>query len=425
MKKLNVALLLLFGLIALFPAVLSAQLFGEKDEVIVRYKAALAKNDYEAAVTIVCDAAKTDQKKYEKRCVSAQQDANKQLQKLDGFFNTGKTEFDHKDYAGAVRDLSKVNFGVHKAEAQQLLKDANDALGHPQLLAANKVTLSVAEAAYGRGDFTAARQNAAEIKVVELLPMAQQMLKNIHTYEEAIQQADQALKDHNYAAAQQKYKFALAINANGPGNPNSRLQEIAAAVAAAKGAPATKPDTSATIAVNAGPTDTKKVDASAPTGVNDKLKAALAEAHAAEAGKNNDAAIAAYDRALAINPYLTEALTGKQKLVDALQKDGDALESKLASGISSFYKSHFTESSAALSLYLTAGGTHNKGAAHFYLGATLASEALLSDPQTKVEKKTLHDQALMEFQLARREHYQPVQKYLSPRILALWNESPT
>ena len=424
MKNLNTAFFWVGLLIAFAPATVFADHnpFGDKDDVTVRYKAALARNDIEQAVSIVCNAARNDPKKYEKRCISAQQDASKQLQKLDGFFIAGKKELGERNYAGAVRDLGKVTAGSHKDEALALLKEASEGLAHPQLLATNRVTLGVAQAAYARGDLIAAKLNASEIKASELLPIAQQMLNNIRAYEDAMQQASQAVREHNYAAAQQKYRFALAVNANGPGDPGGKLQELVTLSNSAKVSPSSKAEN----AILARPTtpDTKKAEAVNSTGGQEKLKVALADAHAAELAKNTEAAVAAYDRALAINPKLAEAVAGKQSLLDLSQKTARTTEARLAGGIRSYYTSHFTESAAALSLYLTAPGTHNKGAAHFYLGATMAAEALLSDPKVKSDSDTLQQQALHEFQLARREHYQPVQRYLSPRILALWNESP-
>jgi hypothetical protein len=409
------------ALLLLTPCMLYAE--KDTDDVMARYKAALSRNEGEQAVSIVCEAAKTDPKKYEKRCSSAQQDLNKQLFKLDSLFNTGKSELEHKDYGAAVRDLSKITFGVHRVEAQHLIQEANDAQGHPQLLAADKITFGVAQAAYLRGDLPAAKLNASQVKVSELLPLAQQMLNNIRTYEEAIQQGDAAMQEGNYTAAQQKYTFAVAINANGPGNPAAKLQQLATLASAPK-KPAVKVTPATGAAANLPPSDGKKAEVPSAADNAEKIKAALAEARTAAAANNAEAAIAAYDRVLSLNPRLPEAVAGRQKLLDGLQKDVQSLEVKLAVGIRSYYRSQFTESAAALSLYLNAGGERYKGAAHFYLGATLATRALLLDPQNDADSKTLEQRALLEFQLARREHYQPVQKYIAPRVLALWNESP-
>jgi tetratricopeptide (TPR) repeat protein len=422
MKNRGAALFLLLGLLLAAPHAIRA----EKDEINARYKEAMARNDVEQAMSILCDAAKVDPKKYEKRCTNAQVDANKQLQKFEILFNTGKAELDRKDYSGAIRDLEKITFGVRKAEAQNLIHEANDAQGHPLVLAQNRTTLGVAQAAYLRGDFTAAKQTASQVKVPELQPQAQQMLNNIRTYEQAIQEADSAMKSGNLAAAQQKYNFALAINANGPGDPSGKLQQIATQSAASKSSVA-KIDTSTPTATGGG--DAKKTNPLSTLDAAAKLKIDLFEAHAAEASGNNDAALAAYERALALNARLPEALAGRQRILEAVQKDVQALESKLVNGIRSYYGSHFAASGDAISLYLKAGGTHNKGAAHFYLGATFASEAILADTNGKTRSDTspgkLRERALQEFQLARREHYQPIQKYIAPKVLALWKESPS
>ena len=106
MKNRSAALFLLLGLLLAAPHAIRA----EKDEINARYKEAMARNDVEQAMSILCDAAKVDPKKYEKRCTNAQVDANKQLQKFEILFNTGKAELDRKDYSGAIRDLEKITF---------------------------------------------------------------------------------------------------------------------------------------------------------------------------------------------------------------------------------------------------------------------------------------------------------------------------
>ncbi|WP_263385339.1 tetratricopeptide repeat protein [Granulicella arctica] len=324
-----------------------------------------------------------------------------------------------KDYSGAVKQFSKITFGLRHDDAVHLMQEAKNAEGHPQLLAANKETLIAAQAAYDRGDLATAEANAKQVQVPELQSSVQQILTNIRIYQDAMQAGDAAKQNGNYQAAQQKYKFAMVIRPNGPGNPGGKLQEVEVLLAAATvNKPSTPPPTKPVVA------DTKKPVEIPKAPDNDaKIRAALAEGHAAESRKDVDAALQAFERVLAINPRQAEALAGKQHIMDNMQKTPQGLENTLSIGLHDYYRSQLAEAGDAISLYLTAGGVRNRGVAYFYLGATFASQALLADPRGKTEHKSLEQHALLEFQQARCEHYQPIEKYLSPKVLALWNKS--
>lgn len=373
----------------------------QADDLYQQYKAATAKGQYEMAAALLCKAANIDQAKYGKECANAQAFVNNRLQRYDSFFVTGKSEFEIKDYVGAIRDLSKIDFGPHREEAQKLIAQANDFINHPQPVDTNPQALKAAQLAYENGDFATAEANAAQVKSAELLPQAQVILSNIRAYNNNMQQGDAFLASKNYSAAQQRYNAALAIKSNGPGNPSGKLQQIATL---SKGTqqPGNKPN----------PQDNAQ-----------RIQAGLSEAQAAAAKGNWQAALAAYGRVLDLDPKQPEALAGRTQAQAALTKDPQALEDTLVSGVRAYYESHFPEAREAISLYLTAGGTRNKGAAYFYLGATMISQAFVADPKKPDNSDRLRQSALQQFQQAKQEKYKPVEKYVSPKVLAVWNQA--
>jgi tetratricopeptide (TPR) repeat protein len=396
------------------------------DDLFAKYKDAMAANQVEQALTYLCSAAELDPKKYEKKCTAAKQHANEQLKQFDDFYTAGQAAMQKKDYDTAIKTLGKVTFGTHHADAQHLIQEANSSLNHPQVLAAEKITLGVAQAAYAKGDLTAASTSASQITSAELQAAKSQILTNIKVYQDAMTAGDDELKAGHYAAAQQKFKFAVAVNPNGPGNPISKLQQASIQVDAAAAAknPATNASTQPTTGTNpktAASTDQKKDDAPL-TGDALKIKTSLADGRTAESKKDLAAALTAYEQVLALNPKQADALAGKQRIMAGMQKSPQGIEQTLAAGLRSYYHSRFVEADDALTLYLTAGGSRNKGVAFFYLGATFATESMLAS-STSHEDRILQQRALKQFQQARCEHYNPVEKYLSPKVLAIWSKS--
>jgi hypothetical protein len=395
-------ILLLLGILLCAPTALFAD-----QQADALYKQSQATNDQQAAVELLCKAAELDPATYSKKCNDAKQYLDSRLQKFDGLFVSGKTKFDAKQYTDAVTDLSKIFYGPRRDEAQKLIAQANDIINHPQPVDNSPTALKAAQQAYDNGDFATAEANAGLVKAPELQSPAQAILSNIRNYRDDMQQAEAFRTDKNYAAAQQKYSAALSIKSNGPGNPSAQLQELAVLV---------KQQNGAAVAGNK----------QAPPDNSARIKASLADArdHMAKGDLQN--ALNAYNQVLALDPRQPDALAGKEQVNEAmkaaLSKDPKALEDTLVGGIRSYYESHFTEARDAISLYLTAGGTRSKGAAYFYLGATMLSQAIVSSPKSIQERDRLQKSAALQFQQAKQERFKPIEKYVSPRILAVWNQ---
>jgi hypothetical protein len=53
----------------------------------------------------------------------------------------------------------------------------------------------------------------------------------------------------------------------------------------------------------------------------------------------------------------------------------------------------------------------------------MLSQAIVSDPKDKSDHDRLEQSALQQFQQAKQQRFQPVEKFVSPRILAVWNQA--
>ncbi len=387
-------------------------------------KEAKAEGKLDQVATYLCQAAAIDAKKYEKHCERARSDASVRLQEFEGDFGNGKFEFDHKDYAGSIRDLKKILYGPHMGEAARLIERAK-ALQMGNADPTGMPLLRTAQAAYEHGSFDVAAAAASKVTAVNLKPAAIQILNNIKIYQATLAEAEALERHGDLKEAQNKYKFALSIKANGPGNPTEGVQRIAASLAQQK--------------LDAEKAQAAKADPLA-------LKNALAKAQQDEKQGNWKSALTDYDAVLSLDSSQAEATQGKQRVLAQIRqsanssknllrkKDGskdvnsplasgahaeDLLEVQLEKGIQAFYASEFSEANHDLVEYLNAGGGTYKGAAHFYLAACLWSQALLADPKDTHVSSWQQD-AREHFRLAGLEKYKPIERLISPRIFAEW-----
>ncbi|HYK35037.1 hypothetical protein [Alloacidobacterium sp.] len=371
------------------------------------YKQSQATSDQQAAVELLCKAAELDPATYGKKCNDAKQYLDGRLQKFEGLYVSGKAKFEAKQYTDAISDLSKIYFGPRHADAQQLIAQANDAINHPQpsIDVTSATALKAAQQAFDNGDFPTAETNAGLVKAPDQLPQAQTILSNIRNYHDDMQQAEAFKADKNYSAAQQKYNDALRIKSNGPGDPAGKLAGLASLM---------KQPNGTTVAGNKPPDNSVRINA------------ALADARDHLAKSDWQGALTACNQVLTLDPRQPEALTCREKAQDglkaALASDPKALEDTLVRGVRDYYESHLTDARDALSLYLTAGGNRSKGAAYFYLGATMLSQAILSSPKSKEERDSLQQNAIQQFQQAKQQGFKPMEKNVSPKILAVWNQ---
>jgi hypothetical protein len=362
----------------------------------------------------LCEAANLDAPHFGKRCERARADAEKKIQEFGKDLETGKLELQRKDFAGAIRDLSKIVFGPSRDEAQGLVLQAKAFLPGPDFEAANQAVLRAAIAAYQRGNFDAAATLANEVHSAALQPTAKQLLTNIKMYQDTMARAALLAQSADYKGAHEAYALAVKINANGPGSPADKLRDVDAKLASQAAEAAAKSQQAAEAAEAA-----QKAENVA------KVKDGLAQARRDEAKGDFKAALQGFEGVLTLDGRQAEALAGKQRILTKFRSDPKALVESLEDGIRSYYSSQFEQAADSISDYLNNknGALQYKGAAHFYLGASLLSEAILTDPHDEAHASNLRQSAEQQFAAARQEKYKPAESLVSPRILEEWTKS--
>jgi hypothetical protein len=390
----------------------------------LRDLAGIAKNsgDLLANANYICQAAALDSKKYEKKCVRAKEDANNALLQFQINLNTGRTEIQHKDYGGALRDLAKITFGPNRPEAQDLMQLARIASngGTPVDLTSYEA-LKSARAAYARGDFDVAQSEAKRVQSPPLQNATNKLLTNISIYRDMMKQAEALTRSGDLKGAEQKYEFAALIKQNGPGQPQDRLQELRAAEAQdANAKPAPPPPAQPPVPVQ--PQALSKAPPPAQTR-NNRGKTTISSnpaTHERRQGLGEDAR--QLPKSSQANAQKTEDVSDKKTTPENIQQDSEGAEESLTQGVANFYASHFSHADDAIEVYLQGGETHYAGAAHFYLGASFFTQALLTSPKDRPRAESLRQKAQAQFTAAKQLHYKPVESAVSPKVLGEWTQ---
>jgi hypothetical protein len=113
-------------------------------------------------------------------------------------------------------------------------------------------------------------------------------------------------------------------------------------------------------------------------------------------------------------------VAGTKATPEKIQEVPQPMQASLVEGVKDFYASRFSHADDAIKMYLQTGGTNYAGAAHFYLGASLLTQALLTSPNDRPRAESLRQQAWTEFTSAKQLHYEPVESAVSPKVLGEW-----
>lgn len=367
----------------------------------------------------LCQAAALDSKKYEKKCARAKEDANKALVQFQMDLDTGRTEIQQKDYGGALRDLGKITFGPNKSEAQDLTQLARIASngGTPVDLISYEAFKS-ARAAYLRGDFDVVQSEAKRVQSPPLQNAINKLLTNISIYRDMMKQGEALARSGDLKGAEQKYQFAVDIKQNGPGQPQDRLrelQEAEAEAATAKPVPPPQP------LVPVQPQTLSKTTPPSQTS-NDRGKTKMSPSPASHEQKQALGKDAQLLKSAQTNARKVEDVSGRKAASEKTQQDPEEMEDSLTQGVADFYASHFSLADDAIEVYLQGGGTNYAGAAHFYLGASFLSQALLTSPNDRPRAESLQQQARAQFTAAKQLHYKPIESAVSPKVLGEWTQ---
>jgi hypothetical protein len=376
-------------------------------------KQAKDQGDLAQMANYLCEAAKLDASHYGKRCERARADEEKKMQEFKTDLETGTQELQHNDLAGAIRDLSRIVFGPNRGQAQLLILKAKASLPGPEFEAANQAVLRAATADYLRGDFDAASSQASEVHSAALQPEAKLMLSEIKEYQDAMARAALLAQSANYKGAHDAYALAVKINPNGPGSPADKMRDMDSKLASQAAEAAAQSQQAA-----AAETLQRAEDAA-------KVRDGLAQARRDEAKGDFKTALHGFESVLTLDGRQAEALAGRQRVLARLRSDSQELVDGLEQGIRSYYSSQFEQAANSISGYLNSKNEalHYKGAAHFYLGASLLSEAILAAPHDEAHASSLRQSAEQQFVAARLEKYNPVEHLVSPRVLEEWTKS--
>jgi hypothetical protein len=384
-------------------------------------KQAQSSGDLESVANYFCQAAAQD-KKYGKRCEKAREDAAKALDEFKADLNMGREELERKDYVAALRDLGKITFGPLKREAQGLILQDRLESGTLSPVQVSQLALAEASAAYAHGDFGTAEGWLKRVQAPAFQAAAGQLQANINAYRNTMNQADTLARSGDFKGAAQKYQFAATIRPNGPGEPLEHLRQVLDAQEKVDLKNAQQPP-----AQPAPPQQAHALADDKPAPVNtdsaEKIKSKLAVARRQEAKGDVNGALQGYDAVLKLDNKQPDALAGRKRLLEQMRGNENALAESLNEGITEFYASHLTKANEIIGNYLQQGGREHVGAAHFYLGATLLSQALLTDPKDKTGADALRRQGQEQLALARQSHYVPLDSVVSPKILVLWAQA--
>jgi predicted TPR repeat methyltransferase len=381
-------------------------------------KQARKSGDLQGEANDLCQAARLDAKKYQKKCEKAQEDLQKTLTQFQADLDTGRAEMQRKDFSGAVHDLSKITFGPALEQAHGLIQQARiegNLLPPDQV---SQLALAAADAAYARGEFDKAEDMLKRVQSPSMKTAANQLATNINLYRTTMKQADALAQSGDFKGAAEKYQTAVTIRPNGPGQP---LEHARAALEAQAKADQEKAQQAASQPSVQGPT--AEESASAKGNSPEKIKGVLRFAHREEATGNLKNALQAYQSVLVLDSRQAEASAGKRRVLEQMKSTADSIESSLIEGIAEFYASKFDTAEQMIGKYLQSEGGQHAGAAHFYLGAALLCQVLLSDPKNMTHTSDLRHQAEDQFALAKQLHYAPLATAVSPRILATWSQA--
>jgi hypothetical protein len=330
-----------------------------------------------------------------------------------------------KRYAKYVSSLDP---DTHR-QAEQLLAKLSAADAAPATAAAaapaqpgQGALLAQALTAFDSGNLQTAKTTAQQITDPAVKSAASRILTDIDRYSGFVSAGQRHEQAKEYDAAASSYQSALEVNAHVGSDDlagkTQRMRQMASA---------SQSKAPVVVATNTQPkspvADSKLPKQQAPELSPDEKKKRLLDESAQAMGRNDlDSAGRKYKQVLDIDPANEDAKRGLAAITTALNKDPVRLEKTLRDAITAYYASQFEDAESQLNRYLGADGGKKKGAAYFYLGATEATLGFLNDASKRSSRSR---QAQEDFKQARSAGYQPVEKYVSTRVLAVWKGSGT
>ena len=382
----------------------------------------------EKQVQLLCKAADLEpkNKEYRKDCDLAK---NALITSDKQALKTALDAADSQQAAKAKRYakyVSSLDPDTHR-QAEQLLARLNAADAPPPPTAPatpapqqnqSGALLAQALTAYDSGNLQAAKTAAQGVTDPAVKGAANRILSDIDRYNGYVNAGRQHEQAKEYADAERSYQSAFDLNSHVSGDDLAGKTRNMHQLASVPQAPATvaKVEQPKPVAIAA----KTPVAAPPPISPEERKKQLLSESASAMNRNDLDTAGRKFKQVLDLDPSNEDAKRGLAEITAQLSKDPVRLEKTLREAITAFYTSNFEDATARLNRYLGADGGKKKGAAYFYLGATEATLSFLDDPS---RRSSLTKAAQDDFKQARSAGYQPVEKYVSSRVLAVWKSS--
>jgi tetratricopeptide (TPR) repeat protein len=305
------------------------QLSQTADELRDLAKQERKSGDLQGEANHLCQAAKLDPKKYQKKCDKAIEDLQKTLAQFQADLDTGRAEIQRKDYAGAVRDLSKITFGPDKEQAQAMIVQARIEGGLLPPEQVSQLALAAAGAAYAHGDVDKAEEMLKRVQSPSMKASANQLEANINLYRTTMKQAEAFTQSGDFKGAAEKYQAAATILPNGPGQPLEHARNALDAQAKADQERARQASLQQQLQQAQAPAESPQAKGNSP----EKIKGILRVAHREEVAGNLKGALQAYESVLKLDNQQADASSGKQRVLAQMRNTEQSLEADLIEGI--------------------------------------------------------------------------------------------
>ncbi len=343
--RINAALLLVLCVLLIAPGARA----NKKKDLLKKAQAAEQAGDSAGALAAYCELSQDDPKNQTARakCTELTQGSEQASQKDTGMMWAGEQALAQNRFDEAIQDFKAVvgkqyhdqiehYLNVVIPEAQQKFAAEQQRLAAE---AKNSQLFQQGMAAYKRNEFEKAKPLLSAV-TGDNTANARNLLQQIDDYTQAVNEGARLESAGSYAQAIERYRRALKIKGDGPGNLRQKI-----------------------------------------AGANEKLKP----------------------------PSGIQA------------QPQQASDQPLIDGIAAFYAGNYQQAEEKLSTYSGTGS--RKALALFYLGASTLSRYFLAGADDKA--KDLYTQAMEKFREARQAAagFIPPQQVVSPRILAVFNQS--
>lgn len=330
------------------------------------------------------------------------------------FFNDGR-------FDDAEQKFKNIRTGPHLQDAQQYLANKIPAARAKAAVTGQEDAMSAkfdeAVQAFNNNALDSARTQFSQVTGSHQTA-AQDYLRKIQSYQQAMQNGDIQAENKNYKDALASYTQAKNIKGDGPGDPSGKISRMQDFISAAN-TPRVPP---ASIHPPPHPAISAITEPARPKFDIQKL---LREADAAKAQGDYGAARGKYLAVLAEDPRNAQALAGKESLPvesgASNQQAGAEADIMLAKGIGEFYSGKYEDAEVHIKDYIEVNGAKS-ALAYFYRATSLLTRYYLAGERS--DDKNLITEAQDDFRNAKKSlGFNPPEKLVSPKIMRIFKET--